>query len=186
MARVPLFRARRGLEHTPGVLRRGTREDEGQGQGEVCRRAGGAPTAMSRRGGREWTVSCQTFAQDAVSRWGSPAGGSISSRRLRPREGASRSCPERLARPAVSRWGRSAMSGRRALALCTHARWRADAMLKRRVSAQTSRLQDQVGWAGVGPRREDGVLENQIGESEQRNERSHLRIVRLHDAYVRH
>jgi hypothetical protein len=31
------------------------------------------------------------------------------------------------------------------------------------VPAQTSRLQDRVGWVGVGPRREDGVLENQIG-----------------------
>jgi hypothetical protein len=63
-----------------------------------------------------------------------------------------------------------------ALALCTHDRWPADAMLDRRVPAQTSRVQ---GRSGLGRRRAPAGrrrLREPDRGIEQRNERLHLRI----------
>jgi hypothetical protein len=65
------------------------------------------------------------------------------------------------ARPPVDRLGHQRGEG--LLALCMHARWRADAMLKRRVPAQTSRVQGRGGLGRRRARRADGALKSQIG-----------------------
>ena len=85
----------------------------------------------------------------------------MSPRRLRQRERTSHPCsvgdPRSRALPA------SAMSGTKGFGVM-HARLRrADAMPDRWVLPRHPVLKTGVGWVGVGPRREDGVLENQIG-----------------------